>query len=132
MNQYESKRLGTYGDISDLGHLSCEGEYWAVSYAGQVFYLRGSNGLRCIAHLLRNPGQYFQAEELLSAAGVRPSGAEIDSERARLGVAKRVHAAIRRVSRHSSALADHLGFTIKTGYACAYVPHPDRPIAWML
>lgn len=49
-----------------------EGEYWFVVYEGDVFRLRDSKGLRCLATLLANPGHEVVALDLVGAG---PSGA---------------------------------------------------------
>ena len=48
-----------------------EGEYWTLSYQGDVFRLRDTKGLQYIAYLLRHPGQQVLSIELaaLSAGG---------------------------------------------------------------
>ncbi len=52
-----------------------EGEYWTLSYQGDVFRLRDTKGLQYIAYLLRHPGQQVLSIELsaLSAGGDSPS-----------------------------------------------------------
>jgi tetratricopeptide (TPR) repeat protein len=44
-----------------------EGEYWAIGYAADVLRLKDCLGLRCLAHLLRHPGQEFLALDLVTA-----------------------------------------------------------------
>src|SRR5437667_389651 len=44
----------------------CEGEYWTLAYEGTVCRLRDAKGLRHIAHLLRHPGQQFEARVLVT------------------------------------------------------------------
>jgi tetratricopeptide (TPR) repeat protein len=41
-----------------------EGEYWALSYQGEIFRVRDANGLHYIAHLLGLPGQQVSSLEL--------------------------------------------------------------------
>lgn len=44
-----------------------EGEYWFVIYGGDVFRLRDSKGLRCLAVLLAHPGREVLALDLVGA-----------------------------------------------------------------
>jgi len=53
-----------------------EGEYWSLAYEGDAFRLKDSKGLRCIAHLLTDPGREFFVLDLLrQAGGVEADGA---------------------------------------------------------
>jgi hypothetical protein len=49
-----------------------EGEYWALSYAGTVFRLRDSKGLRLIVILLQHPGHDLHALELAQDGAPEP------------------------------------------------------------
>lgn len=48
-----------------------EGEYWTISYAGEVFRMKDGKGLRYLAQLLANPGVELHALDLVAAAGGR-------------------------------------------------------------
>ena len=49
-----------------------EGEYWTVAYEGRTLRLKDNKGLRCMAHLLRHPGQEFHVADLTAlTAGLR-------------------------------------------------------------
>jgi len=206
------------GAASGRDVFRAEGEYWTLAYDGAVCRLRDVKGLHHIAHLLRHPGQQFDARVLVAPAGDPLGGAtvtgegvvvdlvgeeltlgglgdagplldtkarvayrhrlvelrkelaeaerfndigrserlreEIDflssqlsaavglrgrdrraasaAERARLTVTKRIKDAVGKVRESHPALGDYLAARIKTGYLCAYVPEPDRPISWEL
>jgi class 3 adenylate cyclase len=63
----------------------CEGEYWTVVYDGTVCRLRDVKGLHHIGHLLRHPGQHFDAREL--AAESAAPGPAADGVQAADGLA---------------------------------------------
>jgi class 3 adenylate cyclase len=191
-----------------------EGEYWTLAHEGTICRLRDTKGLQHIAHLLRHPGQHFDARELavessaglpsprmgaaqlgadgLAVAGLGDAGAVLDAtakaaykrrveelreeleeaerfndagraaaareeidfiagqlsaavglggrdreaassaERARLTVTKRIKDAVARVRERHPGLGHYLAAHIKTGYLCAYLPEPERPISWSL
>jgi tetratricopeptide (TPR) repeat protein len=52
-----------------------EGEYWSMTYEGDVFRLKDSKGLRYIACLLRDPGREFHVIDLVS----RTEGVDADT-----------------------------------------------------
>src|SRR5512144_2988915 len=91
-----------------------EGEYWTVTYHDAVLRLRDCKGLRYIAHLLRQPGTRFAARDLIQSVQLKDSApdsprptADTD-ERARLGVTKRIKAAVKNIETHHPALGYHL------------------------
>src|SRR5262249_33669239 len=55
-----------------------EGDYWTVSWLGNVVRLKDTKGLHYIAYLLRNPGRQVLACEL-SAAGPAPTNGRVTS-----------------------------------------------------
>ena len=128
------------------GHLfRKEGEYWTIVYHDEVLRLRDTKGLRYIAHLLRHPGTRFAARQIMhevvlnvaspdgSPADQKSDTADVDplhDERARLGVTKRIKAAIRNIETHHAALGYHLSLAVKTGAYCVYLPDPEQPIEW--
>ena len=59
-------------DMSVEGAFLKSGKYWNLSWAGSSLMLKDRKGLRCVAYLLRHPGQEFPAQELVSAA--QPAG----------------------------------------------------------
>jgi hypothetical protein len=123
------------GDGRRAGHdggpvFTREGEYWTIVYDGQLLRLRDAKGLRYLGHLLRHTGQFFQAAELREVAGGRNARAADDAEAARVAVTKRIKAAIAKIGALHRGLGYHLSTAVKTGYACAYLPDPERPIAW--
>jgi non-specific serine/threonine protein kinase len=69
---------------------------------------------------------------LASAVGLggRDRRASSDAERARSAVTKCIRKDIQKISSAIPSLGYHLATRIKTGYFCAYHPHPDRPVAW--
>ncbi len=110
---------------------SREGEYWTIAYDGVVLRLRDSKGLRCIAFLLRRPGQTVKAVELVAAG--QPAGAALrrpNPVRARVTVTKRIRGAIAKLTAQHASLGHHLGTCIRTGGRCAYIPDPTRPPGW--
>jgi hypothetical protein len=107
-----------------------EGEYWTIVYGGTLCRLRDAKGLRYLAHLLRHPGERVQCGDLVSIASRRRNDTASSAERARLGVTKRIKAAVKKIEQHHAALGDHLIASIKTGYQCAYLPDPHDPISW--
>lgn len=44
-----------------------EGDYWTLAFSGRFCRLRDAKGLHHIAHLLRRPGEYIAAIDLLAA-----------------------------------------------------------------
>jgi non-specific serine/threonine protein kinase len=74
----------------------------------------------------------FLADELAGAVGLggRDRKAGSAAERARVNVTRAVHAAIGRIRKHSTALADHLDATVHTGTFCSYTPDPRSPVSW--
>ncbi|MCW5890921.1 MAG: hypothetical protein KIT14_10245 [bacterium] len=54
------------------------------------------------------------------------------SERARVSVAKRIHAALRRIAAADAALGRYLDATLRTGATCSYRPDPGRVVRWTL
>jgi hypothetical protein len=125
-----------------------EGEYWTIVYRGVVLRLRDSKGLRYVAHLLRHPGTRFAARDLMREAEISGRGkfdrqdllatetsemqnpAGLSDERARLGVTKRIKAAVKNIAAHHPALGYHLGTAVKTGAYCVYLPDPELSIVW--
>ncbi len=72
--------------------------------------------------------------QLAAAVGLggRSRKAASVTERARLTVTKRIKDALGKVRDSHPALGEHLAARIRTGYQCAYLPEPERPIAWDL
>jgi hypothetical protein len=72
------------------------------------------------------------AQQLSSAVGLNGRDRRIGcpAERARSAVSKRIKEAIRRIGKELPALGHHLTARIRTGYFCAYHPHPDYPVHW--
>jgi non-specific serine/threonine protein kinase len=71
----------------------------------------------------------------LSAAigfGGRDRHAASNAERARLGVTKRIRAAVEKIQQVNPALARHLGAAITTGYFCVYAPLATGATSWFL
>ena len=209
------RRIGRAARGADDGRhvFRREGEYWTLAYDGAICRLRDSKGLQHIGHLLRHPGQHFDARELvvesggpgatadrfaaaqlasdgLAVAGLGDAGAVLDAtakaaykrrvaelreeleeaeefndrgraaaareeldfiasqlsaavglggrdrkaassdERARLTVTKRIKDALGKIRESHAQLGQYLAAHIKTGYLCAYLPDPDRPIPW--
>jgi hypothetical protein len=71
--------------------------------------------------------------QLGGAAGLagrtRRSGAS--AERARIAVRKAIAAALTQIDKHDAAVARFLRDSVRTGVACRYDPHPDRPVTWV-
>jgi hypothetical protein len=119
-----------------------EGEYWSIAYAGDLYRLRDSKGLRYIAHLLKHPGEGIAAVNLVAIAETQPRAnlAEVadeptrrrDSELARVKVTRAIRAAMRRIGACSPPLIAHLNATLKTGSRCSYEPDPRLPVMWQL
>jgi hypothetical protein len=53
------------------------GKYWTLSWAGSKVRLKDRKGLRCIARLLRHPGQEFPAQALVSATEPGRNGSAV-------------------------------------------------------
>jgi tetratricopeptide (TPR) repeat protein len=72
--------------------------------------------------------------ELSRAAGLggrsRPSSAP--AERARVNVTKAIRTAIKLIERESSALAEHLSASVRTGRFCSYAPPGEAPPRWVM
>jgi hypothetical protein len=72
------------------------------------------------------------AQQLTAAVGLngrhRRTGCTV--ERARSAVSKRIKEAIRRINKQMPALGRHLAARVRTGYFCAYDPHPEYPVNW--
>jgi pimeloyl-ACP methyl ester carboxylesterase len=56
-----------------------EGDYWTVSWRGNLFRLKDAKGLHYIAHLLANPGRQVLAREL-AATGTAPRNRPASSD----------------------------------------------------
>ena len=76
---YGSQTGNLQGPASPGAVFRREGDYWTVSWRGNVFRLKDAKGLHYIAHLLANPGRQVPARDL-AAAGTAPRnrGASID------------------------------------------------------
>jgi hypothetical protein len=114
-----------------------EGEYWTITYNGVVCRLRDTAGLRCIAHLLRRPGEKVAAAQLaqrsIASEGARArSNATANSELVRVKTTRAIRAAMQRIGTHNAPLIEHLRATIKTGTFCSYAPDPRLPVEWQL
>jgi non-specific serine/threonine protein kinase len=48
----------------DRGVFRKDGEYWTISYEGNLFHLKDSTGLHYLSRLLREPGREFHALDL--------------------------------------------------------------------
>lgn len=72
------------------------------------------------------------AQQLSSAVGLNGRDRRIGcpAERARSAVSKRIKEAIHRIGKELPALGHHLAARVRTGYFCAYHPHPDYPVHW--
>ena len=131
-----------------------EGEYWTIAYGDALYRLRNTAGLRCLAYLLRRPGDKVAATELARIA-CTPNGRRGGPEQrrttrpeharrgrpARLGMARHaelarvkttrsIRAAMQRIGAHDASLITHLRATIKTGVLCSYSPDPRLPVEW--
>jgi tetratricopeptide (TPR) repeat protein len=128
-------------DPQSQGIFRFDGDYWTVGNRERAFHLMDSRGLRCIHHLLANPGREFHAVELAALSGRQrtrsPAGGRLQftvpaSERARINVTRLIAAAIRRVRADEPELGRYLATSIKTGTFCSYTPASDRPLRWEL
>jgi class 3 adenylate cyclase len=74
----------------------------------------------------------FIAGQLSAAVGLggRDRKTASTAERARLTATKRIKDALGRIRESHPSLGQYLAAHIKTGYLCAYLPDPDRPIPW--
>jgi hypothetical protein len=59
-----------------------KGKYWTLSWAGSNVHLKDRKGLRCLAYLLRYPGQEFPAQALVSATEPGRNGSAVTRETA--------------------------------------------------
>jgi tetratricopeptide (TPR) repeat protein len=118
-----------------------DGDYWTVGNGERTFHLADSKGMRCIHHLLANPGREFHAVELAALIGRqrtrRPGDAPMQftspaSERARVNVTRLIAAAIRRIRADEPELGRRLATSIKTGTFCSYTPAADPRSRWEL
>lgn len=126
----EDRGGATAADGERSGPSLClEGEYWTIVYAGATLRLRDAVGMHYLAHLLAHPDETLPVDSLLAAVRGRVAS---DSGQARSSVTKRIRTAIAKIARHHPALAYHLSTAVRTGYACAYRPGPDRPPQWTL
>jgi len=73
-------------------------------------------------------------EQLAGAVGLGGRDRRLPSpaERARVNVTKAIRTAIRRISEHDPALAEHLRRTVRTGTFCVYAADPATPQRWEL
>src|SRR5712692_10212402 len=116
---------------SPPGHIfRREGEYWTIIYAGTLFRLRDSKGLRYLAHLLSHPGEHIGSGDLIAVAGGRTGEAKPNAERARVAVTKRIKESVAKIGVLHPALAAHLSTRMKTGYFCLYIGDSDKRHAW--
>jgi non-specific serine/threonine protein kinase len=76
------------GDGAAEGVFVKAGKHWTLSWAGSRLRLKDRKGLRCIAYLLRHPGQQFPAQELVAAVEPAHNG----SSAIRQGVNQTHHA----------------------------------------
>ncbi|MGH7820549.1 MAG: hypothetical protein ACREQ9_12310 [Candidatus Binatia bacterium] len=55
-----------------------EGDAWRIEFEGELFFLKDSRGLRCLALLLANPGRRIAVTDLIgengASAGGKPGG----------------------------------------------------------
>lgn len=110
-----------------------QGEYWQLSYAGQIVMLRDGKGLQYLAELLRRAGERISVTDLAGAgAGGPAAGGAAALERARSAVTKRIRDALQRIEKNHPPLGRFLSSRVRTGYECTYVPDPDQPVAWRL
>jgi len=112
--------------------IRAQGEYWMLSFDGEVCHLRHSKGLRWLSRLLRYPGEHFPVLALESerrTGSTEPSDPAA-AERARLRVTRALHGTLGRIAACHAALGRHLASTVHTGRVCAYVPDPRVPIVW--
>jgi len=125
-----------------------EGEYWTVAYDGTVCRLRDSKGMQLLAVLLGRPGERVRAAQLLglvreiepgevaaapATPGTRPGLPSPDgaaAERARVNVTRAIKGALQRIAAHHPTLCAHLRTTVRTGYACVYLPDPRLTLRW--
>jgi hypothetical protein len=72
--------------------------------------------------------------QLAAATGLggRDRHAASDAERARLGVTKRIRAAVEKIRHVNPVLARHLAAAITTGYFCCYAPTVDTLASWLV
>lgn len=73
-------------------------------------------------------------EQLVQAFGLggRDRAGASPAERARVSVTKAIRSAIKTIERHSPALGEHLGSSIRTGQFCSYAPPGEVPPRWRL
>jgi tetratricopeptide (TPR) repeat protein len=78
--------------------------------------------------------QEFLSRELIAATGMggRDRKAVAHVERARSMVSKNIRAGLEKIRGEDAALGRYFATSIKTGYYCAYLPDPERKIAWQL
>jgi hypothetical protein len=75
-----AKNGKTHRPVSAVAMFRREGDYWTVSWAGNVVRLKDAKGLHYIAYLLANPGRQILACELAAVGTASGNGrASIDS-----------------------------------------------------
>jgi hypothetical protein len=117
-----------------------EGDYRTISFRGSLFRMRDTIGMHYLNNLLANPGFEFPFQEMVSLArrASRKSAAvqsprkhsnateagaynqDVNRERARLMVTKRIKDVVARIRMTHPELARHLATSIHTGYTCSY------------
>lgn len=109
-----------------------DGEYWTVVYGDVTCHLRDTRGLQLLAVLLRRPGDWVPAGELLACVieGCGSGAEGVVRERVRVHATQAMKAALRKLTQQMPALGEHLAVTVRTGNRCAYLPDPRVPIAW--
>lgn len=65
---HRGKAIDPTTDAADpVNRLVCEGDYWALSFAGDTIRIRDLKGIRYLAHLVSDPGREFHALDLVAA-----------------------------------------------------------------
>ena len=97
-----------------------EGEFWTITYQGDLVRLRDSKGLGYLATLLEYRGRTVPAVDLARARN--DPADETARERARLNVTRAIRGAISRIVGVSPPIGSHLSNAVRTGAACLYAP----------
>jgi hypothetical protein len=119
-----------------------EGEFWTIVYGGVTCHLRDTIGLKMLEVLLRRPGEFMTAIDLvrsvpreptLDAPKERATDAHesfLARERARVRATRAIKSVLQRLAQRLPPLAAHFAATVRTGHRCVYFPDPRVPIVW--
>jgi hypothetical protein len=128
----EGPRAALEGDAGELLDAKAKAAYRErlADLRGELAAAEADNDQgRCLR--LREEMESLMAE--LSAAvglGGRDRRTGAAAERARMAVTKRIHDVLKKLQAEHPALGGHLRRHVKTGYFCAYLPDPERPLTW--